>query len=379
MTASDEQQLQTASWVLPVQPPIAPMLARLSAELPDGDGWLYEPKWDGFRAIAFWDGRQLLLQSRDLKPLGRYFPELEEALQRVLTANVIVDGEIVIAGQAGLDFDALLQRIHPAASRVRKLAAETPASFVGFDLLAAEGDSLLGEPLAVRRARLEQVLGRSPAPFHLTPATRERSVARGWFERFEGAGLDGVVAKRLDQPYLPGERAMLKIKHQRTSDCVVAGFRWNKDQQGTSVGSLLLGLYDSAGVLHHVGHTSSFKQDQKRALVGFLEPYRTADGAASGGFGRGRTPGEPSRWTQGRDLSWERLRPELVCEVSFDHLQGDRFRHATTFLRWRPDKPPAECTYDQLTSPVPMVLQEIFGLPAASESGASDQATGTID
>ena len=344
---------------LPVQPPVRPMLAALTRDMPAGEGWLYEPKWDGFRAIVFWDGDEMLLQSRDLKPLGRYFPELEERLRGVLPPGLVVDGEVVIVGPDGLDFDALLMRIHPAASRINKLAAETPSSFVAFDLLAAGDYGLVQKPLSERRQRLEAVLAETSAPLHLTPATTDRAVALNWFDRFEGAGLDGVIAKRLDQRYMEGERAMIKVKHQRTADCVVGGFRWNRGEEGKSVGSLLLGLYDDSGVLHHVGHTSSFKHAQKRELVSFLEPYR---GESSGGFGRGRTPGEPSRWTQGRDLSWEPLRPELVCEVSFDHLQGERFRHAATFLRWRPDKPPSECTYDQLSTAVPFELQEVFGV-----------------
>ncbi|MBM3465592.1 MAG: ATP-dependent DNA ligase [Armatimonadetes bacterium] len=344
---------------LPVQPPIAPMLAQLSRAMPDGEGWLYEPKWDGFRALVFWDGDEMLLQSRDRKPLGRYFPELEASLCEVMPPCTVLDGEIVIAGPDGLDFDALLMRIHPAASRVKMLAAQTPSSFVAFDLLAADSENLMEEPQEVRRQRLEQVLGKPRAPLYLTPMTRDRDEALRWFEAFEGAGLDGVIAKRAAQRYRPDERAMLKIKHQRTAECVVGGFRWYKDAKGTAVGSLLLGLYDSDGVLHHVGHTSSFKQDEKKKLVSVLEPYRDETGEAS--FGHGRTPGTPSRWTQGKDLSWESLRPELVCEVAYDHLQGDRFRHAATFLRWRPDKPPRECNYDQLQVAVPYALREIFG------------------
>jgi ATP-dependent DNA ligase len=333
---------------LPVQPPVKPMLSML-----------YEPKWDGFRSIVFWDGRQILLQSRDLKPLGRYFPELEENLKKVLPPGVIVDGEIVIATEEGLDFDALLMRIHPAASRVQKLAAETPSSFVAFDLLASEGKDLMNVSFQQRRKNLEKLFRKTTKPLYLTPATADIKLARKWFSRFEGAGLDGVIAKRLEDPYLPGQRSMLKIKHKRTADCVVGGFRWYKDEHGTAIGSLLLGLYDGK-VLNHVGHTASFTKEQRRELVKLLKPYRTKE--ERGGFGKGRTPGEPSRWTGGKDLSWEKLRPELVCEVAFDHLQGDRFRHAATFLRWRPDKPPKECTYDQFTTVVPVELKEIFDL-----------------
>ncbi|MPZ22982.1 MAG: ATP-dependent DNA ligase [Dehalococcoidia bacterium] len=343
---------------LPVQPPIKPMLAALAREMPPPNGWLYEPKWDGFRAIVFWDGDEMLIQSRDLKPLGRYFPELEESLRGVLPPGVVVDGEVVIAGPDGLDFDSLLQRIHPAESRVRKLAAETPSSFVAFDLLAAGDNDLMALPQAKRRQRLQEILGDPAPPLYLTPSTSDPATAGDWFERFEGAGLDGVIVRKDDLPYLPDQRSLVKVKHQRTADCMVGGFRWNRGEEGRLVGSLLLGLYDSAGVLHHVGHTSSFKKAEKAALVEFLAPYR--EGAGEAGFGRGRTPGGPSRWNQGRDLNWEPLRPELVCEVTFDHLQGGRFRHAATFLRWRPDKPPQQCTYDQLTAAVPYELAQIF-------------------
>jgi ATP-dependent DNA ligase len=360
---SGRRKLQSRLMKLPIQPPIQPMLARLTRELPEGEGWLYEPKWDGFRAIVFWDGEEMLIQSRDLKPLGRYFPELEAGLRDIMPAGVVVDGEVVIAGPAGLDFDSLLLRIHPAESRVRRLAAETPSSFVAFDLLAANGEDLMPRPMAERRRRLERVIGngRTSDSKHLslTPSTPDRALAADWFERFEGAGLDGVVAKKPDQPYLPNQRAMLKVKHQRTADCVIAGFRWNRGEEGESVGSLLLGLYDAAGVLHYVGHTSSFKHAERRELVSALAPYR--EDAEEAGFGHGRTPGGPSRWRQAADQAWEPLRPELVCEVSFDHLQGERFRHAATFLRWRPDKPPKDCTFDQLTAVAPYELQQIFG------------------
>jgi ATP-dependent DNA ligase len=343
---------------LPIAPPIEPMLARLAAEIPSGDEWLYEPKWDGFRAIVFFDGSDAYIQSRDLKPLVRYFPELQADLRRVLPRPLVLDGEVVIMGEDGLDFDALQMRVHPAESRVRKLAAETPASFVAFDLLAEGDRDLRAAPFAERRAALDAALAGVSAPVFLTPATRDRATALDWFQRFEGAGLDGVVAKRLDDPYQPGVRAMIKIKHLRTVDCVVGGFRWNKGEEGTSVGSLLLGLYDAAGVLHHVGHTSSFKAAEKKALVAQLKAYMTDD--ESHGFGGGRTPGGPSRWTQGRDMSWLRLRPELVCEVTFDHLQGDRFRHAATFRRWRTDKPPAACGFDQIAATPPYELRQIF-------------------
>ena len=339
-------------------PPLEPMLAKLTDAIPRDGGWLYEPKWDGFRAIVFFDGAELYLQSRDLKPLDRYFPELVEGLGRVLPGPLVLDGEIVIMTRHGLDFDALSQRIHPAESRVRKLAVETPASFVAFDLLAEGGRDLRDVPFRERRERLERALGDVDAPVYVTPMTRDGDEAADWFERFEGAGLDGVVAKRGDAAYQPGVRAMLKIKHVRTVDCVVGGFRWNRGEEGRSVGSLLLGLYDGEAVLHHVGHTSSFKAGEKRALVDKLRPYVSDDDSL--GFGRGRTPGGPSRWTGDRNMDWVRLRPELVCEVTFDHLQGDRFRHAATFRRWRPDRQPASCAFDQIATTVPFLLDRIF-------------------
>jgi ATP-dependent DNA ligase len=332
------------------------MLAEIAHALPDGDGWLYEPKWDGFRALVFWDGRQLLIQSRDLRPLNRYFPELEAGLRQTLPAACVLDGEVVIAGPKGLDFEALQQRIHPAASRIQLLAHDTPAEFVAFDLLATSTEDLTAQPQAERRQRLERLLARPAAPLHLTPSTTDRATAADWFARFEGAGLDGVVAKRAEAPYRPGERSMLKVKHERTVDCVVSGFRWHKDGHGTAIGSLLLGLYDAHGVLHYVGGASSFKTTERRRLVEVLEPYR-----GPSGFGQGRTPGEPNRWTGDRDISWEPLRPELVCEVAFDHLQGERFRHGAIFRRWRYDKPPQDCTFAQVEEVVPSELQAIFG------------------
>ena len=341
---------------LPIQPPIAPMLAGLSRALPTGDQWLYEPKWDGFRALVFWDGAELLIQSRDLKPLGRYFPELESGLREALPAPCVLDGEVVIATKKGLDFEALGQRIHPAESRIKMLAKMTPAEFVAFDLLATGDADLMAKPQAERRAQLEKLLGKVKDPLHLTPCSHDRAKAEDWFDRFEGAGLDGVIAKNADEPYQPGARVMLKVKHQRTVDCVVSGFRWYKDVPNEAIGSFLLGLYDDQGVLHYVGGTSSFKVAERRELVKFVEPYR-----GPSGFGQGRTPGEPNRWNSSKDTSWEPVRPELVCEVAFDHLQGDRFRHGATFVRWRPDKPPAECTYAQVDEVVPTELRELFG------------------
>ncbi len=343
---------------LPFAPPVEPMLARLADDIPPGEGWLYEPKWDGFRALVFSDGIEVYLQSRDLKPLARYFPELQAGLAEGLPRPLVLDGEIVIMGRRGLDFEALQMRIHPAESRVRMLAREMPASFVAFDLLCDGRDDLRRTSFAERRRRLESALVGVRAPVYLTPATEDRALALDWFDRFEGAGLDGVVVKRLDEPYQPGVRAMMKIKHLRTVDCVVGGFRWNKGEESRSVGSLLLGLYDEEGVLQHVGHTSSFKAAEKRELVRKLKPYRTDD--ESVGFGRGRTPGGPSRWSRERDMSWVRLRPALVCEVTFDYLQGDRFRHAATFRRWRTDKLPSACTFDQIAVTVPYELRQVF-------------------
>jgi ATP-dependent DNA ligase len=351
-----------------LEPPIEPMLAKLAHELPEGDGWLFEPKWDGFRALVFRDGERVYLQSRDLKPLDRYFPELAAHLRAVLPERCVVDGEIVIATEHGLDFDVLQMRLHPAASRVAKLAKETPSSFVAFDLLAEGDEDLRDRPQAERRGRLERALVRARDSIHLTPSTRDRAIAQDWFHRFEGAGLDGVIAKHESTTYQPGKRAMIKVKHTRTADCVVGGFRWHKSGPGELVGSLLLGLYDEAGALHHVGFTSSFTAAARRKLAQELEPlrrdaleghpWREWGGAAEDAV---RMPGAASRWNQGKDLSWEPVRIERVCEVAYDHLQGDRFRHAATFLRWRADKPPADCRYDQLEVTPPAELAEIFG------------------
>jgi ATP-dependent DNA ligase len=351
--------------VLAVKPPIEPMLAKLADELPTGP-FLYEPKWDGFRAIVFRDGNEVYLQSRDSRPLDRYFPELHEALLDRLPPNCVVDGEIVIAAARGLDFDALQLRLHPAASRVQKLAKETPSSFIAFDLLAAAGRNLMGEEQTVRRAALEKLLGAVEGPVHVTPVTRDRAIAIDWLTRFEGAGLDGVIAKPETGTYLPGKRAMIKVKHARTAECVVAGFRWHKSGKD-AVGSLLLGLYDDHGVLQHVGVTSSFTMAMRRRLVEELaplrknamddHPWREWAGAAAESS---RMPGAQSRWSAGKNLSWEPLRIERVCEVKYDHMQGDRFRHAAFFLRWRPDKQPRDCRYDQLEVTAPYELERIF-------------------
>jgi ATP-dependent DNA ligase len=348
------------------------MLAKLTDGIPVGPGWQYEPKWDGFRALVFRDGPAVYIQSRDLKPLDRYFPELPPALLAAVPERCVLDGEVVIAGPHGLDFDSLLLRIHPAASRVKLLAAQTPASYVAWDLLAFDGRDLRAVPLGDRRALLEAALADALPPVHLTPATSDASLAADWFNRFEGAGLDGVVAKRLSDPYMPGKRGWAKIKHARTADCVVAGFRWHKNGPGTLVGSLLLGIYDEAGRLNNVGITASFTMDKRRQLVEELAPLREnaldghpwaewAEFEAAARAGGQRMPGATSRWNRDRDLTWEPLRAERVCEVAYDHLQGDRFRHATTFRRWRPDKRPADCRYDQLESTAPFELQAIFG------------------
>jgi len=350
------------------EPPIPPMLAKIAEAIPQDPGFLFEPKWDGFRAIVFRGNEGVQIQSRDLKPLNRYFPELEKALVELLPRGCVLDGEIVVARAGGLDFDALQQRIHPAASRIARLAKETPASFVAFDLLSAGGKSVMDVPQSERRTRLERLIGGVKPPVHLTPVTRDREEAQRWLQEFEGAGLDGVIAKLENAPYQPGKRAMLKIKHARTADCVVAGFRWYKDKQ-EAVGSLLLGLYDESGALQHVGVTSAFTMDVRRQLVEELAPLRENAGAdhpwrewAGANVGdEHRMPGAQSRWSGGKDLSWEPLRPERVCEVKYDHLQGRRFRHATVFVRWRPDKPAEDCRYDQLEVTTPFELAKVFG------------------
>ena len=349
-----------------VKPPVEPMLAKLANELPVGD-YLYEPKWDGFRAIVFRSAAGVYIQSRDARPLDRYFPELHEVLLERLPENAVVDGEIVIATSRGLDFDTLQLRLHPAASRVEKLAKETPSSFIAFDVLALGGRSLMTAPQSARRAALEELLDKVNRPVYLTPATRDRAIALDWLARFEGAGLDGVIAKPESGMYLPGKRAMIKVKHERTADCIAGGFRWHKSGKD-AVGSLLLGLYDDRGVLQHVGVTSSFTMAMRRELVKELAPLRTdairdhpwRSWAAGAAAESSRMPGAQSRWSAGKDLSWEPLRIERVCEVKYDHMQGDRFRHAAFFLRWRPDKRPQECRYGQLEVTKPYELEKIF-------------------
>jgi ATP-dependent DNA ligase len=361
-----------------IAPPIEPMLAKLASEVPDGEAFLYEPKWDGFRAIVFRGGGEVYIQSRDLKPLDRYFPELSAALVAGLPEGCVLDGEIVIATPRGLDFDALQMRLHPAASRVAKLSVEIPSSFVAFDLLAANGEDLRERPQSDRRVSLEQLLAGVAPPIHLTPMTRDHARAVEWLSQFEGAGLDGVMAKPVDGVYQPGKRAMIKVKHARTADCVVAGFRWHKAGKGELVGSLLLGLFDDEGRLQHVGVTSSFTMAKRKALAEELAPLReraleghpwrdwahsthsARSGQAAGEDAAQRKPGAQSRWSAGKDLSWEPLRIERVCEVKYDHMQGTRFRHAAIFQRWRPDKPPAACGYDQLEVTTPYELARVF-------------------
>jgi ATP-dependent DNA ligase len=356
---------------LPVNPPILPMLSRRVDELPTGGAWVFEPKWDGFRALVFRDGDEILVQSRDEKPLNRYFPELLEALRAQLPGRCVLDGEIVIAKDSRLDFDALQLRLHPAASRVKLLSQQIPASIVFFDILCEGDRDLRGEPFGNRRRELETLLSRTEPPIHLTPATTASSLAADWFRRFEGAGLDGVMAKPVEGAYESDKRVMLKVKHERDCDCVVGGFRWHKSADPPAVGSLLLGLFDTAGALQHVGVCASFTQTKRRELVDFLAPYREnalavhpwrgwAEPEAGSGEPR-RMPGGQSRWSQGKDLSWEPLRPELVVEVAYEHMQGPRFRHMAQFRRWRFDKSPADCTYAQLEVVPPEELSAIFG------------------
>jgi len=345
------------------------MLAKRVDEIPsNAQAWIFEPKWDGFRTIIFRNGEELLIQSREGKPLDRYFPELREPLLQQLPKECVLDGEIVIARAGGLDFDALTNRIHPAASRVKTLAAQSPASIVFFDLLHVDGRDLRDQPFSERRAELERTLANLHQPLHLTPATQDRATAQNWFTRFEGAGLDGVIAKPIAGPYTPDKRTMLKIKHERDCDCVVAGFRWHKDGEGTAIGSLLLGLYNDTGKLQHVGVCASFTAAKRKELVDFLEPYRKdamrdhpwADWADEAAQSTGRMPGGKSRWNSGKDLSWQPLRIELVVEVAYEHMQGDRFRHLAHFRRWRTDKSPESCTYEQLEVIPPQELMSIF-------------------
>ncbi|MFG2549752.1 ATP-dependent DNA ligase [Streptomyces sp. NPDC048581] len=350
---------------LPVMPPVKPMLAKSVAKIPPG--MQYEAKWDGFRAIVFRDGAEVELGSRTTKSLTRYFPELAAGLKERLPQRCVLDGEIVIAREGRLDFDALTERIHPADSRVRMLAERTPASFVAFDLLALADQSLLETSLADRRALLTMALSGVTEPVHVAPATTDIETAQGWFEQYEGAGLDGVIAKPLTLRYLPDERAMFKIKHERTADVVVAGYRLHKS--GPIVGSLLLGLHDDQGTLQHVGVSAAFSMKRRAELIEELEPLRMADAAGhpwaawaeEAAHESARLPGAPSRWSGKKDLSWVPLRPERVAEVAYDHMEnGVRFRHTARFRRWRPDRTPESCTYAQLEEPVRYDLAEIF-------------------
>ena len=355
---------------LPVNPPVLPMLAKRVSTLPEGEGFIFEPKWDGFRALVFRDGDDVRIESRDAKPLLRYYPELLAPLKAQLPERCVLDGEIVIVTSHGLDFDLLQMRLHPAASRINMLAERMPASIVFFDLLAEGDRDLRYEPFAKRRAALEKMLKRAKPPLHLTPSTRDRAIAEDWFTRFEGAGLDGVMAKPSDGLYESNKRAMFKVKHERDCDCVVAGFRWHKNGKGMLVGSLLLGLYDDAGDLQHVGVCASFTTAKREELVELLTPYRVTDlkghpwkewASAAGNDATQRRPGAESRWSQGKDLSWEPLAPTLVVEVAYDHMQSGRFRHTAQFRRWRPDKQPKDCTFAQLEVVAPQELAEVFG------------------
>jgi ATP-dependent DNA ligase len=347
------------------------MLAKRVGELPQDGDWIFEPKWDGFRALVFRDGDDVLIQSRDTKPLNRYFPELLDPLRSGLPTQCVLDGEIVIVKDDALEFELLQLRIHPAASRIKLLSQQIPASIVFFDLLCAGDQDLRAEPFCTRRQKLESLLSSAAPPLHLTPATTDSIVASDWFRRFEGAGLDGVMAKPASGTYESDKRVMLKVKHERDCDCVVAGFRWYKKGDRTDIGSLLLGLYDDSGGLQHVGVCASFTAEKRRELVEFLSPYRknalvdhpwrawAAPDSVAGEIGH-RMPGGQSRWSHGKDLSWEPLRTELVVEVAYEHMQGNRFRHMAHFRRWRPDKKPADCTYAQLEVVPPLELASIF-------------------
>lgn len=354
---------------LPIKPPVLPMLAKRVGTLPDGDGWIFEPKWDGFRALVFRDGETLLIQSRDEKPLDRYFPELRAPLLAQLPEKVVLDGEVVIFQNGGLDFDALQLRVHPAESRVKMLSEQIPASVVFWDLLAEGDRNLALLPFRERKAELTRLLSKLEPPLHLTPVTEDRAIAQDWFQRFEGAGFDGVMAKPDTGTYQPNKRVMLKVKHERECDCVVAGFRWHKGGKDKAVGSLLLGLYDDDGSLHHVGVSASFTQAKREELKELLAPYREnalenhpwKDWAGEGGQADGqRMPGGKSRWSGKKDMSWNPLRIELVVQVAYDHMQNTRFRHTAQFRRWRTDKKPSDCTYAQLEVVAPEELAKIF-------------------
>jgi DNA ligase D-like protein (predicted ligase) len=337
-----------------------PMLSGPADGIPKGDTWEYEPKWDGFRTLVFRDGDEVALISRGGRSMTRYFPELVAPFRALRDQQVVLDGEVVVVAEKGLDFGALQQRVHPADSRVRMLSEATPAWFIAFDILCEGGDDLRKLPLGERRKRLERLLKGVRQPIFLTPYTRDHATAESWFERFEGAGLDGVIAKSWEGSYVPGKRLWVKIKHQRTADCIVIG--WRKSNDGTSLGSLLLGLYDKKGTMHYVGHTSSFSAAERKELIAKLKPLTTEMPESEWKANPGRMPGGPSRWSRGKaEAEWVAVRPELVCEVAYDKLEaGERFRHATRFLRWRTDKPPRKCDFDQIASAAEFDVRGIF-------------------
>lgn len=346
----------------------SPMEARLTEAIPDGEGWQFEPKWDGFRCLAFRDGAQVELMSKSGKPLARFFPEIVDTLAALGERRFVVDGELVLPEGETVSFAALQHRLHPAASRVEKLARETPAQLILFDCLQLGRRDISDHPLAERRAALAAFMREAASPrLLLSPCTTDRAQAEAWFAR-TGDALDGIVAKRLDEPYRPGERAMIKVKRHRTADCVVGGYR----RSGDAVGSLLLGLYDDAGKLNSVGFTSAFSNEDRRKLPAKLEPLKGPSAFT------GSSPGGPSRWSRGRSSEWISLRPELVAEVLYDQVTGSRFRHGTTFLRWRPDKQPQQCTMDQLSHELrPAVLAEV--LPEQRSPSRNDQAGSSIN
>ena len=344
---------------LPIKQEMEPMLSASADAIPAGDSWEYEPKWDGFRTLVFRDGDEVELVSRGGRPMTRYFPEVLPAFRALREQKVVLDGELVVVGKNGLDFGALQQRVHPAESRVRMLSEATPAWYVAFDLLAAGAEDLRSAPLGERRKRLEALLKGAKAPIFMTPYTRDHKTANKWFEQFEGAGLDGVIAKSWTGAYVPGKRLWVKIKHQRTADCVVIG--WRKSSDGATLGALLLGLYDKEGTLHYVGHTSSFNAAERRELIAKLKPLQMEIPEEEWRANPGRMPGGLSRWSRGKDTEWVSVRPELVCEVSYDKLEaGERFRHATGFIRWRTDKPPKKCGFDQIASAAEFDVRGIF-------------------
>jgi ATP-dependent DNA ligase len=353
--------------VLPVGPPVAPMLARLARELPVEGRWVYEPKWDGFRCVAFRDGGSIDLRSRHQRPLSRYFPELVAALGALGSPRFVLDGEIVATREGRFDFVALLQRLHPSPSRVERLARETPASFIGFDVLAVGGDDLRPRPFVARRAVLEELLREAKPPLFVTPATTDGAVAARWLDGLDGAGIDGVVAKSEDLPYVAGRRVMTKVKRERSVDCVVGGFRWHHETP--TVGSLLLGVYGADGRLHHIGLATSFTASVRRRLLDVVDPLVTSleghpwEKGFNVGVGPvGRLPGAASRWAEGRAITWVPVRPELVCEVAYDHLEGDRLRHPARFKRWRPDRDPGSCTYEQFEAAGALSLPKLFAV-----------------